>query len=122
MFSYALGGVDLNLMLGSSNPQVCGQTCCILATLHHAATLNSTNAQTPAALCVHRRPPPTHTMVMPTQAAIVLSLLYQFAMGTVLMSLLTGASREGLSSSRCCAPLWGMGCRVATLARTPWLC
>lgn len=47
MFSYALGGVDLNIMLGSSNPE----------------------------------------------ASIVLSLIYQFAMGTVLMSLLTG--REG---------------------------
>lgn len=45
MFTYALGGVDLDIMLGSSNPE----------------------------------------------AAIFLSLLYQFAMGTVLMSLLTGA-------------------------------
>jgi hypothetical protein len=45
MFTYALGGVDLDIMLGSSNPE----------------------------------------------ASIVLSLLYQFAMGTVLMSLLTGA-------------------------------
>jgi hypothetical protein len=44
MFTYALGGVDLDIMLGSSNPE----------------------------------------------ASIVLSLLYQFAMGTVLMSLLTG--------------------------------
>ena len=44
MFSYALGGVDLDIMLGSSNPE----------------------------------------------ASIFLSLIYQFAMGTVLMSLLTG--------------------------------
>lgn len=44
MFTYALGGVELDVMLGSSNPE----------------------------------------------ASIVLSLLYQFAMGTVLMSLLTG--------------------------------
>lgn len=44
MFTYALGGVDLDIMLGSSNPE----------------------------------------------ASIFLSLLYQFAMGTVLMSLLTG--------------------------------
>jgi hypothetical protein len=44
MFTYALGGVDLDIMLGSSNPE----------------------------------------------ASILLSLLYQFAMGTVLMSLLTG--------------------------------
>lgn len=44
MFTYALGGVELDIMLGSSNPE----------------------------------------------ASIVLSLLYQFAMGTVLMSLLTG--------------------------------
>jgi hypothetical protein len=46
MFTYALGGVDLDIMLGSSNPE----------------------------------------------ASIVLSLLYQFAMGTVLMSLLTGGA------------------------------
>lgn len=51
MFTYALGGVDLDIMLGSSNPE----------------------------------------------ASIFLSLLYQFAMGTVLMSLLTGA----------CVPAWG---------------
>jgi hypothetical protein len=52
MFTYALGGVDLDIMLGSSNPE----------------------------------------------AAIFLSLLYQFAMGTVLMSLLTGM---GSSSFMC---------------------
>jgi hypothetical protein len=49
MFTYALGGVDLDIMLGSSNPE----------------------------------------------ASIVLSLLYQFAMGTVLMSLLTGVCMPG---------------------------
>eukprot|EP00879_Flechtneria_rotunda_P016529 GHRR01017298.1.p1 GENE.GHRR01017298.1~~GHRR01017298.1.p1 ORF type:complete len:419 (+),score=119.78 GHRR01017298.1:343-1599(+) len=53
MFSYALGGVDLDIMLGSSNPE----------------------------------------------ASIVLSLLYQFAMGTVLMSLLTG-EHQGLATVR----------------------
>jgi hypothetical protein len=57
MFTYALGGVDLDIMLGSSNPE----------------------------------------------ASIVLSLLYQFAMGTVLMSLLTGGSQ--LTS--CCAWVTG---------------
>jgi hypothetical protein len=46
MFTYALGGVELDIMLGSSNPE----------------------------------------------ASIFLSLLYQFAMGTVLMSLLTGVT------------------------------
>lgn len=50
MFTYALGGVDLDIMLGSSNPE----------------------------------------------AAIVLSLLYQFAMGTVLMSLLTGVMAQSM--------------------------
>lgn len=50
MFTYALGGVDLDIMLGSSNPE----------------------------------------------ASIVLSLLYQFAMGTVLMSLLTGVMATAL--------------------------
>lgn len=49
MFTYALSGVDLDIMLGSSNPE----------------------------------------------ASIVLSLLYQFAMGTVLMSLLTGRQGAG---------------------------
>jgi hypothetical protein len=49
MFTYALGGVDLDIMLGSSNPE----------------------------------------------ASIFLSLIYQFAMGTVLMSLLTGAQGGG---------------------------
>lgn len=44
MFTYALGGVDLEVMLSSSNPE----------------------------------------------AAIILSLIYQFGMGTILMSLLTG--------------------------------
>lgn len=50
MFTYALGGVELDIMLGSSNPE----------------------------------------------ASIVLSLLYQFAMGTVLMSLLTGVMAQSL--------------------------
>jgi hypothetical protein len=49
MFTYALGGVDLDIMLGSSNPE----------------------------------------------ASILLSLLYQFAMATVLMSLLTGMAQQG---------------------------
>ncbi|KAF8067423.1 hypothetical protein HT031_002471 [Scenedesmus sp. PABB004] len=50
MFTYALGGVDLDIMLGSSNPE----------------------------------------------ASLVLSLLYQFAMGTVLMSLLTGVMAQSM--------------------------
>eukprot|EP00878_Enallax_costatus_P003598 GHUV01003812.1.p1 GENE.GHUV01003812.1~~GHUV01003812.1.p1 ORF type:complete len:573 (+),score=199.32 GHUV01003812.1:368-2086(+) len=50
MFTFALGGVDLDVMLGSSNPE----------------------------------------------ASIVLSLLYQFAMGTVLMSLLTGIMAQSM--------------------------
>eukprot|EP00775_Hariotina_reticulata_P013535 gene13535-13661_t len=50
MFTYALGGVELDVMLGSSNPEAC----------------------------------------------IVLSLLYQFAMGTVLMSLLTGVMAQSM--------------------------
>ncbi|KAF6258227.1 hypothetical protein COO60DRAFT_1693077 [Scenedesmus sp. NREL 46B-D3] len=50
MFTYALGGVELDIMLGSSNPE----------------------------------------------ASIVLSLLYQFAMGTVLMSLLTGVMAQSM--------------------------
>lgn len=50
MFTYALGGVELDVMLGSSNPE----------------------------------------------ASIVLSLLYQFAMGTVLMSLLTGIMAQSM--------------------------
>jgi hypothetical protein len=59
MFTYALGGVDLDIMLGSSNPEAC----------------------------------------------IVLSLLYQFAMGTVLMSLLTGKA-GGLALKDALGCLW----------------
>lgn len=50
MFTYALGGVDLDIMLGSSNPE----------------------------------------------ASILLSLLYQFAIGTLLMSLLTGVMAQAM--------------------------